>query len=98
MLEGALTFRFGDPASPRTAPAPAGAFALVPPGAVHAFGNAGSDPARYLLLFTPAGMERYLEERLALERTLPPGGEADYSTADTEALAALARKYGFEFV
>jgi hypothetical protein len=42
-------------------------------------------------------MERYLEERLALERTLPPGGETDYSSADTEALAALARKYGFEF-
>ena len=40
VLEGELTFRFGD----RTVVAPAGAFVFSPLGVAHSFGNAGSGP------------------------------------------------------
>ena len=57
VLEGELRFRLGD----RLAAAPAGTFVFVPRGTPHNFQNAGSGPARILVLFTPAGMERFFD-------------------------------------
>jgi mannose-6-phosphate isomerase-like protein (cupin superfamily) len=94
VLEGELTFRFGD----RTVAAPAGAFVFSPPGVAHSFGNAGERPARYLELFVPGGFEGYHVERAALERALPPVDSRQYSNLDEETLAALRRKYGTERV
>ena len=94
VLEGELTFRFGA----RTATAPAGAFVFVPAGVVHAFGNAGSAPARFLEFFVPGGSEGYHLERAALELAQPSGEAGPYSTLDPETLAALAHKHGIEFV
>ena len=94
VLEGELTFRFGD----RTAVAPAGAFVFSPPGVAHSFGNAGERPARYLELFVPGGFEGLLVERAALERALPPVDSSQHSSLDEETHEALRRKYGTERV
>jgi len=94
VLEGELTFRFGD----RTAEAPAGAFVFVPPGVAHSFGNAGERPARYLELFVPGGSEGYHVERASLQQALPPVDSSQYSNLDEETLTALARKYDIEFL
>jgi mannose-6-phosphate isomerase-like protein (cupin superfamily) len=94
VLEGELTFRFGD----RTAAAPAGTFVFGPPGVAHAFGNAGERPARFLELFVPGGGEGYHLERAALERARPPAPAGQYSSLDEETLTALARKYDVEFL
>jgi quercetin dioxygenase-like cupin family protein len=46
--------------------APAGSFVFVPRGTAHAFQNVGRDPARILVIFTPAGMERFFDEFASL--------------------------------
>jgi len=40
----------------------AGDFVNVPRDTVHAFKNVGSEPARMIVTFVPAGFERYFEE------------------------------------
>jgi quercetin dioxygenase-like cupin family protein len=57
VLDGELTFRLGDEL--RTAAA--GRFAFVRGGAVHTLANLADAPARYLLVITPAGFERYFD-------------------------------------
>jgi mannose-6-phosphate isomerase-like protein (cupin superfamily) len=54
ILEGELTFTFGD----RDVPAPPGTFVLVPPGVEHGFHNAGDGPVRMLNIHAPAGFDR----------------------------------------
>jgi quercetin dioxygenase-like cupin family protein len=65
VLAGAIRFK----AAGRYFDAPTGAFMFIPRGTPHCFRNAGERPARLLVMFTPAGMERFFEG-LA---TLPPG-------------------------
>jgi mannose-6-phosphate isomerase-like protein (cupin superfamily) len=84
VLEG----RFRVRADERFFDAPAGAFVFVPRGTHHCFQNVGEAPARILVMFTPAGMERFFE-RLA---ALPPG------PADPAAYRALARECWMEVV
>ena len=57
VLEGRLRFKLGE----EMAEAPAGTFVFVPRGTPHAFQNVGKAPARMLVLFTPAGMERFFD-------------------------------------
>ncbi|HSS56653.1 MAG TPA: cupin domain-containing protein [Solirubrobacteraceae bacterium] len=62
ILDGELTFQLGDDlftAGP-------GALAFAPGGVEHTLANFGDAPARYLLLCTPAGFERYFA-RLAAQ-------------------------------
>jgi mannose-6-phosphate isomerase-like protein (cupin superfamily) len=54
ILEGELTFVFGD----EEAPAPPGTFVLVPPGVEHGFRNDGAVPVRMLNIHAPAGFDR----------------------------------------
>ncbi len=54
ILEGELTFTFGDD----VAPAPPGTFVLVPPGVAHGFRNDGDTPVRMLNIHAPAGFDR----------------------------------------
>ncbi len=62
VLEGRLRFRLGE----ATSEARPGAFVFVPRGTAHAFRNDDDAPARILVLFTPAGMERFFERHAAL--------------------------------
>jgi quercetin dioxygenase-like cupin family protein len=69
VLDGELTFQLGDD----LATAGPGALVLAAGDAVHTLANRTDRPARYLLLCTPAGFERYFD-RLAAEAagTEPP--------------------------
>ena len=87
VLEGELTFRIED----ETFPAPAGTFILLPRGTKHTFGNTGSTTARYLVIYSPAGMEQYFPALSELVRASPSG------QVDEEAVAELARRHGMEF-
>ena len=52
----------------------------------HAFQNVGDAPGRFLVMFTPAGMERYFEQ----QASLPP----DAMQSDEH--RALAHSHGME--
>jgi quercetin dioxygenase-like cupin family protein len=52
---------------------PAGAFATVPPGVVHA-SSPSDEPIRFLNLFTPGGLEGYLREAARLGERPDPAG------------------------
>jgi quercetin dioxygenase-like cupin family protein len=71
VLEGTLRFRLGDD----DATAPAGSFVFVPRGTPHCFQNAGDQPARILVLFTPSGMEAFFDRFAALD-AFDPGAFA----------------------
>src|SRR3954466_546892 len=63
MLEGELTFQVED----RLVEARAGDLAFTPRGVPHTFTNRSDAPARYVLVCTPAGFERYFA-RIAAEQ------------------------------
>ena len=58
VLEGELTFDVGG----RVVVATAGSFVIKPRGIYHAFGNAGTEVARFLEFHTPGGFEDYYDE------------------------------------
>ena len=67
VLEGELTFQVGDEVR---AVGPGG-FVFARGGEHHAIANRSDAPARYLLVITPAGFERYFD-RLRAEATGEP--------------------------
>lgn len=84
VLDGRLRFLAGD----RRFDAPTGSFVFIPRGTPHCFQNVGDGPAKLLVMFTPAGMERFFEE----QADLPSG------PADPEAYRAIARSAGMEIL
>jgi quercetin dioxygenase-like cupin family protein len=84
VIEGDLRFKLGGELSE----APAGSFVFVPRTVPHAFQNVGDTPARILVSFAPAGMERFFDEFAAL-----PDGPID-----REAFARLGREVGMDVV
>ena len=84
VLEGRLRFLLGED----LAEAPAGTFVFVPRGTPHAFQNVGEQPARILVLFTPAGIETFFDRFAALpEDAVIP-----------EAFASLGREVAMDVV
>ena len=81
VLKGNMTFR-ADGASHE---APAGSFVFIPAGTVHGFSH--DSPARYLVLSSPGGLEKYFAE---IE-------EAEARDADDTELSAIARRHGTRF-
>jgi mannose-6-phosphate isomerase-like protein (cupin superfamily) len=55
ILEGELTFFFGDGGEAKAGP---GAFVLVPPGVEHGFRNEGATSVRMLNIHAPGGFDR----------------------------------------
>jgi quercetin dioxygenase-like cupin family protein len=91
ILEGTFGLRLGD----ETLDLGPGGYAFVPRGTVHALTNVGRGPGRLLLLVTPGGLcEKYFEE-LGGARGVP---HALAGPADNERAAAIAAKYGTEFL
>jgi mannose-6-phosphate isomerase-like protein (cupin superfamily) len=84
VLEGTFRFKLGE----RIEPAPQGSFVFIPRGTPHCFQNVGDTPGRFLVMFTPAGMERYFEA----QATLPPGG------MDSDEHRAVAAANGMEIL
>ena len=64
-------------------------------GVPHAYEVLGGEPARFLVIATPAGFEDFVAEvaRRAEELRLP-----DPSEPDPEKIAAVARRYGIELL
>lgn len=63
VLDGELTFRVGD----ELVTGRQGTFAFAERGTPHTFANLSGEPARLLIICTPAGFERYFA-RVAAER------------------------------
>ena len=87
VLEGAVSARVGQ----QTSTLVAGAFLPMPRDVPHSFANPSDAEARVLVVSSPGAVERYFEETAELARAT--GGPVDPQTQ-----AALARKYGMEFV
>jgi mannose-6-phosphate isomerase-like protein (cupin superfamily) len=68
VLEGHFRFK----ADGQLLDGPAGSFVFVPRGVAHCFQNIGAVEAKILMMFTPAGMERFFERRAEL-----PNGPVD---------------------
>jgi len=68
VLEGELTFQLGD----ELKSAKAGELVFAPADAVHTFANLSDAPARYLLVITPGGFERYFERIAAKNAGVEP--------------------------
>src|SRR4029077_6719868 len=72
VLDGELTFQLGDDVSR----AAAGTLVFAPRGSHHTLANHRTRAARYLLVLTPPGFERYFD-RLSAELTgTPPPPES----------------------
>jgi mannose-6-phosphate isomerase-like protein (cupin superfamily) len=84
VLEGELEFRLGD----ETFVAGAGATVFVPPRVAHAFANRTDAVARFLLIMSPPGHDRYFDE---LAEILAVDGPPD-----SDAIADLRRRYDTE--
>ena len=95
LLEGEIEFLLGD----ELILAGAGDFVNVPRGTVHRFRNTGTQTARLVLTFTPAGIERWFEETL---ESAPNEVRADEVPDNAQEVAAryeeAAPRYGIEFV
>jgi quercetin dioxygenase-like cupin family protein len=79
-----------------------GDFVNVPRGTVHCFRNAGSETARMVLTFAPAGMERFFEETLESAPSKLAPSAAQEPPDNVEEVAAryvsAASRHGLEFV
>jgi quercetin dioxygenase-like cupin family protein len=84
VVEGELSFRLDG----ELLTAPAGSFLLAPGGVPHAAANAGPLAARYLVMFSPAGLERWFVDLAHLVDASKPGAPSP------SALNALAERYG----
>lgn len=88
VVEGQFTFQIGE----RSVDAPAGTFVFGPRGVRHSYKNTGTTPGRLLVLSSPAGFEKFLEERQALEKQLKRD-----DPAYAERWKALQQKYGMQY-
>ena len=91
VLEGELEFRMGERGERRIVAAP-GTFVFAPRGIPHTFRNVGTTPARVLVIISPAGLEKFFEERTALQKEIPT---TDPSYPDRDRL--LSERYGLEY-
>ena len=87
-LEGEVAVRVGD----ETHMVRPGTYVLMPRDVVHTFSNPGAVPAKVVVISSPGAVVGYFEEAAALTDASPTG------RPDMEQLAALARRYGIEFV
>jgi quercetin dioxygenase-like cupin family protein len=67
----------------------AGETVHVPPDAVHSGGNVGQRTGRRIVLFSPAGMERFF---------LQAGGRAPDEEVDARTALDCALRHGWEFI
>jgi len=84
VIEGDLRFQLDEDIQS----VPAGSFVFVPRGVRHCFQNIGNSPARMLVSFAPAGMERFFDRFAALPE------DADISAA----FAEIGRAVGMDVV
>ena len=86
IMEGEAKFLVGE----KTFVAKAGAFVLVPKGTPHTFIRVEQKPAKFLVVYSPAGFEKFFDEAVDLDVT-----DTETYVAKAE---ALAKKYNIKFV
>jgi quercetin dioxygenase-like cupin family protein len=84
VLAGELTFQLGEERR-RAGP---GALAFAPRGSVHTLANHGETDARYLLVITPGGFERYFAGDTPYPETIVVGPQIDPAAPVGEPIAA----------
>jgi mannose-6-phosphate isomerase-like protein (cupin superfamily) len=91
VLEGELEFMVADDNILKVS---AGSWLVVPKGTSHTYKNTGTQPARYLGVLAPGGIEKFFEEVSvpALDRSSPPPFEEE----DLNKILSIAPKYGLE--
>jgi mannose-6-phosphate isomerase-like protein (cupin superfamily) len=97
ILEGEAVIRYADQA----VHVGAGSFVLIPSGVVHSHSNPGTAANRYLVIFSPGGMEEYFVERDALGGTSAAAIRAAFEGPDADPVlqakfTALSAKYDME--
>jgi len=88
VLEGQYEFRVGD----RIISASTGSFLFAPRGIPHTYKNVGTAASKHLTIISPAGLEKFFEERNALQKELPTT-DPSYPGRDK----ALSEKYDLEY-
>jgi quercetin dioxygenase-like cupin family protein len=90
VLQGQISFLYED----RTIQGGQGTFLRVPKGVLHTFRNVGTEPARVLLVVSPAGLDEFWEKvgLPAVDRLTPPQPEPGMM----ERVLALAPQYHLE--
>ena len=93
LLQGTLTIQVGG----KTVNASAGDFVHLPRGIAHSFQNTGNVEAKFLLVVTPAGLEKFFEESFysAVDPSVRPPIVSEVLMAR---VLAAARRYGLELV
>ncbi|ATL66588.1 cupin domain-containing protein [Nocardia terpenica] len=76
----------------RTFVAKPGDFVFIPKGTTHRFKNRGTQTAKMIFLFTPAGFDRFFME---IGKTPQPGAPApEWTEEDYRRVAEVGRRYG----
>lgn len=89
VVEGKLEFQLDD----QTIVAGAGAYLYSPANHFHGFRNISSTPAKFLMLYTPSGVEKFFAEggtRVENSEVIP----SPITEADIEKVTVAASKYG----
>jgi quercetin dioxygenase-like cupin family protein len=95
VLEGSVEFLLGE----QTVTAGPGDFVNVPRGTVHRFEAVGTETAKIVLTFTPAGLEHWFEETLEAAPTQVDIADVPDNVEGVAArYAEAAPRYGLEFV
>ncbi len=94
LLEGQIEFLLGE----ETIVAGPGDFVNVPRGTVHRFQNTGTETARLVLTFTPAGIEHWFEETLERVPNDIDVEDVPDNVGEVAARYDAAARYGIEFV
>ncbi|WP_051580547.1 cupin domain-containing protein [Pseudonocardia acaciae] len=90
VLDGTLTLQLGE----KILRAGPGTVTFAPRDTIHAVANHGDVPARYLLVCTPAGFERYFDERQAAITGIAPPPEARKGYPVTHVVGPVIRAEG----
>ena len=85
VLEGQFEFKVGD----QLVSAGTGAFLIAPKDVPHTFRNVGATPGRLIIMITPGGFERFIEEFATLPTDRPP---------DVVKMAEMGARHGLEFL
>jgi quercetin dioxygenase-like cupin family protein len=105
IVDGEFEFYGAQPED--TLKAKAGDFIHIPSGAPHAYKNIGTTPGKYLLITSMAGnpeqlwfqkFEYELSQKLGTPVTKGKSTQAAPESLSNDDMAAIARKYGIEFL